>query len=337
MTNTKAYFRAHMKENSKAFAFILVVVLVLSAIATFNFQSRVYEIYDGKTYHSFIDSMLYFPVTVLCASAFALPMLEFSFFKKRTNLDCVYALPISRRSMGMVHYLSGLITLFCAFTLSYLVNFISLLSLGLEKINFVPMLPHYFLCLVLGVAVYSVMVFVFNEANSAGDGFWFILSYCFVFGLILLAVAVKTNNRYILESGASIPFWVFSELTDSYAYLVEMQTKGMTFWWQMPQYIFWLVFWAVLGIASAVGFYFSFGKRRAEKTEEISDSFFGYRVLIPVCAVSGMMIFSVFDSVFLSSLLVILAIAGYAVFRRSIRFKKSDIAVLLLLVVLMFV
>ena len=345
MTNTKAYFRAHMRDLLKIFVFILAIVLALTVLATFNLQSREHRYYDGQEYQRGFDTMLGFPVSIMCSLALVLPVIEFSFFKKRIHLDCAYSLPISRKSMGMVHYLSGLITLISAFTLSYLLNFTTLLSAENADFNFVPMLAHFFLCLVLGVAVYSVMVFVFNEANSAGDGVWFMLSYCFVFGLVLWAVAVRINNSYILGSGFAslpLPFGVFAELTDSYTYLVERHGGSVDFWWQIPQYIFWLVFWVVLGIASVLGFYFTFGKRRAEKTGEISDSFFGYRVLIPVGTISCMLIFSLFDSagwdiLIWKAIFELLAIVGYTVYRRGIHFKKNDVIMMIILAVFMFV
>lgn len=344
MTNVKAYFRSHMRENLRTLVFILAIVLAVTALTGFNEQSRQYSFYDNEhMLHRGYDAGLDFSVGILILLAFVLPVSEFAFFKRRINLDCAYSLPISRRAMGTVHYLTGLITLFSAFTLSYLLNFAFLLSIGSEHFNFMPMLAHYFLCLILGFAIYSVMVFVFNEANSVGDGIWFMLQYTLVFGLIVLALALLIDNAYILDyGGASLPFRVFSTLTESYEGVIEvnykLSFKKLLLWWQIPQYIFWLLFWIGLGILSAVGFFLSFGKRRTEKIGEISDSFFGSRTLIPVYALCLMIIQNLeFKHIAIWTIIELLALAGYTGYRRGFHYKKSDIAILCLLVIFLFV
>ena len=189
MTNFKRYFRMHLRANSRPIIYIFVTVLVLSFLIGINAQPSSYYDFETETTASCYKSTLYIPVTLMCILAYVLPVMEFSFFKKRINLDCAYALPISRRAMGTVHYLVGLIMLFGAFTLSYLLNFALLLSRGTGWFNFTPMIAHYFLCLLLGFSLYSLMVFVFNEANTKGDGIWFIVLYSFVFGLVFSAFA----------------------------------------------------------------------------------------------------------------------------------------------------
>jgi len=339
MTNMKAYFRSHMRENMKTFAFILTVVFALTVLIGFNGPLRQYSVYnDEQLYRKGYESMLNLPVNFMRFLAYILPVMEFSFFKKRINLDCAYSMPISRRAMGVVHYLSGLITLFSAFTVSYLLNFAFLLSLGSEYFNFLPMLAHYILCLIIGFAMYSIMVFVFNEANTKGDGIWFMFLYTFVFGFVVMALTLIMNNPDMFEhADASILWYALSTINDSYEYLVEMKSESMSFWWQMPQFVFWLVFGVVVGIASAVGFFLTFGKKRTEKTGEVSDSFFGYRVLIPVYAISSMLVISIFDSFILWGIIELLTLVGYTLYRRGFHYKKSDIEILCLLVIFLFV
>ena len=86
--------------------------------------------------------------------------------------------------------------------------------------------------------------------------------------------------------------------------------------------------WGVIGIAAAVGYVYRFAKKGAEKAGEISESWFGYRILIPIygyCLIfltteSFVSVFSV-----LYWLIFALMIIGYVVYRRSFRLKKSDI------------
>jgi hypothetical protein len=92
-----------------------------------------------------------------------------------------------------------------------------------------------------------------------------------------------------------------------------------------------------MGIAAAVDFFRTFGKRRMEKTEEISDSYLGFRTLIPIYAVTGMLCFQASDSIIFWVIIELFAILGYTIYRRGFHYKKSDIAILCLLLIFLFV
>ncbi len=333
MTNFKQYLRSHLKAGMRPFVCILVVVLVMTLLIGISEQpDRAYDI-DGMYIHDY-NSTLYIPVLFMCILVYVLTVMEFAFFKKRINLDCAYALPISRKAMGTVHYLSGLIMLLITFTASYLVNFILLLTRGPGWFDFSPMIPHYLLCLILGIAMYSFMVFVFNRANTMGDGIWFMILYSFVFVLLASAIMVILDSNSLFNEGnAALPWGVIDELTKSVQYVVELSDSGRRLFWETPELIGWLIFWITVGVLSAVGFFLSFGRERTERTEEISDSLFGFRVLIPLYAVCGMLVFEAWDTIIFFVIIEILTFIGYTVYRRGFHYKKSDIIVLLALLI----
>lgn len=337
MTNMKVYFRSHMRANLRSMMYIAVIVTVLTAVIGVNAQPVEHYYFESEKSVYDYRSTLFIPTAFVCVLAYVLPVMEFSFFKKRINLDCAYSLPISRRGMGLVHYLTGLIMLFGAFTLSYLVNFALLLSHGHEYFNFVPMIGHYFVCLLLGFSIYSLMTFVFNEANTRGDGIWFMYLYTFVFTVVVFALAEVTNEWSILTFGEAfdaLPWGTINDLTVGYQYLVELHPSNHIL---RPYFGFWFYVWVAIGILSAVGFFLRFGTRSTQKTSEISDSFFGYRVLIPLHAVCLMIATHSFDSVIVWILIELVALVGYTVYRRGFHYKKSDIAVLILLALFLFV
>jgi hypothetical protein len=303
-------------------------VLALTFLIGINAQPNFYYGYGSDKEIRDYYSTLYIPVTILCFLAYILPVTEFSFFKKRINLDCAYSLPISRRAMGTVHYLTGLMTLLGAFTSSYLLNYVLLLSRGPGWFYFTPMIAHYFLCLILGFAMYSVMAFVFNEANTRGDGIWFMVLYSFVFVLIYFAIAEITELYRIHDGYGAIPWGVIDTMTVYYQSLVEIDLYSTILFWEKSEFVFWFFFWVIMGIAAATGFFLTFGKRRMEKTEEISDSYFGFRTLIPICAITGMILFQSFDTIIFPVIIELFAILGYTIYRRGFHYKKSDIAML---------
>ncbi len=339
MTNFKEYFRLHLKANVRPMLYILAVVLVLTFLLGMTQQPvERYHFDTGKVFTVDYYSTLYIPVIFLCILAYVLPVMEFSFFKKRINLDCAYSLPISRRAMGAVHYLTGLIILFGAFSYSYLLNFALLIGRGTGWFYFTPMIAHYFLCLILGFAMYSVMTFAFNEANTKGDGIWFMILYTFVFVLIVVAIAQITDNWKLSDSAyGAIPWGIVDQMTTIYQRVVECNTGSIAALWNTPEFVGGFVFWIVAGVAAAVDFFRTFGKRRMERTEEISDSYLGFRTLIPVYAVTGMITFEVWDGVIFWVIIEFFALLGYTIYRRGFHYKKSDIAILCLLLIFLFV
>lgn len=321
MINFKQYFRSHLKANLKPIIYIITVVLFLTFMIAIN-EEKTYSFGTAR-----FQSTLSVPVMFMSILSYVLPIMEFSFFKKRINLDCAYSLPISRRTMGTVHYLTGLITLFGAFSASYLLNFIIMLSRGENYFNLTPILPHYFLCLFLGFAMYSVMAFVFNEANTMGDGIWFMVLYTFVFVLVFFAFGEMTDLKNVIDSSVLTPYGVISQLTSHYQCIVENAKYTIRFW-DKPGYYIGFIFWGIFGIASAVGFFLTFGKRRMEKTEEISDSWLGFRTLIPIYAVSGMISFNAYNYLTIWVIIELLALLGYTIYRRGFHYKPSDIIIL---------
>ena len=181
-----------------------------------------------------------------------------------------------------------------------------------------------------------MMVFAFNEANSTGDGIFFMILWSFV--MLFATLAMGRHIRMSYSHIFPFPWLLISKLTTSCQHLIEMTMpvySGARDFLQTPHCIFWIVIWSLLGIASGIRFFLSFGKRRMEKTEEISDSFFGYRVLIPYFAVTGIIASPSF-SIWL--IFEILALIGYTIYRRGFHYKLSDIIVLLsLLVFLIFI
>lgn len=336
MTSFKSYFRSHLKSNGNILLYLTVIALVLTLVIGISSGTGAY--WDSKlearvtTYRSTIDV----PVVFLCLLAYIAPVLEFSFFKKRINLNCAYAMPISRRALGSVHYLTGAITVLIPYTLSYFLNFILILTRGVQYYNLAPMIAHYFLCLLLGLAIYSMMVFAFNEANSTGDGILFMILWSFV--MLFATLAMGRHIRMSYSHIFPFPWLLISELTTSCQHLIEMTVpvySGARDFLQTPHCIFWIGIWSLLGIASGIRFFLSFGKRRMEKTEEISDSFFGYRVLIPYFAVTGIIALPSFS---IWVIFEILTLIGYTIYRRGFHYKLSDIIVLLsLLVFLIFI
>ena len=82
--------------------------------------------------------------------------------------------------------------------------------------------------------------------------------------------------------------------------------------------------WALIGIAAVIGYFYTFIHKRAEKIWDLSTSWFGYKTMIPICT------FSLFHMGFTGTgvvFVMILMLAGYFIYRRSFKLRRSDIIV----------
>jgi len=338
LTNFKQYFRKHLLSNRIFFIVVLAIALVVTVAIGYEQQPSKYYDRNVQEYYLYYEFSLRTPKDILILLACVIPVVEFSCFKKRSSLDCVYSFPISRRDMGCIHYLTGLIKIFLVFSASYLVNFIQALSHGAEWFNFEYLIPYYFICLFFGFAFYSLMVFAFNEANTVPHGIWYMIAYALVYYVFILALERITSRSIaaIILHGP-IRWGALDFVTVHYQKLIELYGDGYLKGWFLDVFIIETVFWGIAGIASTLGFFFRFGKKRTEITGGISDSVFGARTFIPVFSVC-VMIAGYTDNNILTYIAVqALTLLAYTVYRRGFHYKKSDIAVMCMLLIFFFV
>ena len=341
------YFRDHLRSKSKLLLCLVVFALVITLVYAVSGQRYEYTHWDYETDTEITkvsyDSCLGVPLFFLIVCSCVIPVTEFSFFKKRRNLDCAYALPISRREMGIVHYITGLICLIVPYTCSYVCNFLLLLRYP-EGFIYEPLLGYYFLNLLLSIAVYSLFVFVFNQANSTGDGIWFIILWSFLLLLILstynsfseivydtFLMDENSETRYEeyslwaakwqVDSSYGLPWGLLSQMNWIYGGVVEKaENRSLDELWRERDFLVFFVVWLLIGIGSVFGFVLSFGKRKTEKTQEVSDSWFGYKVLIPLYAFltnlgsGGLSILAI----------MIVSFVGYLIYRKGFHLKLWD-------------
>jgi len=111
-------------------------------------------------------------------------------------------------------------------------------------------------------------------------------------------------------------------------YDVRVYTK-LDHTWTVPT----LIIWTLSGIASAAAFILSFVRYRAERAGDISDSFFGYRFIIPAIGLSAIVMNN--DAILTETVIAIGMLIGYFIYRRSFRIKIEDIFTIVLGIVLM--
>ena len=270
-----------------------------------------------------------------------MPFLELSGFKNRRNLDTLYFFPIKRSHMALAHYLSGAIQTVFIYSVCFFSMWVVLL-LNTDYFALGYMGLYYVFSLLLGFVMYSIFSFILVQANSVVDGAIFCVLWAFFFYLAIWVVRVyflkpaiidtpywsasadfaSWGNIYVPINNLTVIFQDLIEINRQKVYYDYTATYAQIYFKQM--YMFFI--WGALGIAAAVGYFLTFVKKSAHMAGEISDSWFGYRTLIPAYGYMLIMISGVIDIV--TAVIVALMVIGYAIYRRSFKLKKSDIAII---------
>ena len=220
--------------------------------------------------------------------------------------------------MALAHYLNGLIQILTVHTVVVFAVFLRLQAY-IEYFNLAGLIPYYFLSLPLIVIMYSICSFVFMEANTVADGVVFEVIYIFILSLVALSLGDVLNIEYFrYYAGDYLLFSPMMELTNYYERIVEKRNSSLSSGYWISYSV-----WCILGAASFVGFVKTFTTHKIEKIGGISDSPFGYRVLIPLLTLCFFILTEDFLDVFYLGLIIL--VVGYIIYRRSFRLKRSDI------------
>lgn len=265
------------------------------------------------------------------------PILELSVFKTRRNLDTLYFFPIKRTKMALAHYLSGAIQIFTVYTVSFVLVWIYLLATtDCFKLGYMPL--YYLFSLLLGAVMYSIFTFLFSEGNTVPDGVLFCALWAFVAYLVMYvfhSVSRAVIDRQVWLELESLSEWgviyaPINNLTVIFQKLIEVNRASdpvASYYvnyadiYMAQMYMFFV--WGAVGIAAAFGFFFNFKRKGAHLAGEISDSPFGYKLLIPVYGY-GLLLLS--DGLEIMSVIIFaLMLVGYFIYRRSFKIKTRDI------------
>jgi hypothetical protein len=78
-----------------------------------------------------------------------------------------------------------------------------------------------------------------------------------------------------------------------------------------------------VGILASLGFFLRFKRKGAHMAGEVSDTIFGYKLLIPLYGYALLLMYS--DLSVMTVLIFALMLIGYFIYRRGFKIRKSDI------------
>lgn len=319
-----------------------LVLTVLSVILTQSVISESIEYYGDIEHIKYASTGIYILAVVLGIVCTVIPMLENMGFKNRRNLDTLYFFPIKREKMAAAHFIGGFIQCVFIYTVTFAISGIYL-AINTDFFELYHLVGYYFLSILLGFVIYSFFSFIFVQANTVADGIIMSVLWMFVLWVVMYAIFVLTKSVYLEEysyeayvsmrSLSNLPQWgivytPINNLTVIYQSLIEANQSEWNEFAYAQRYLsqyYCFIIWGVIGIACALGYFVTFAKRGANKAGEISDSYLGYRLLIPLY---GYSLITMIGSVEIVTILVfMLMIIGYVIYRRSFKLKARDLVI----------
>ena len=336
MTVFRRYLRQRL-ENSA------LRTLIMTAIAVLITHLAVTDgiLYGDAKYN---QTNLYVLATILCVLSSIVPMLELSDLKKRRSLDTFFSMPIGRGKLALTHWISGWLQVWFVYSVAYLWSSV-ILHTQTDYFDLSHLLPYYFISLLLGTVIYSFFLFLFGEGNTALDGFFFcvlgifVFTFIFAFGCQIINMIEKNTARkieFFMDPGWGILYAPINNLTVIFQRMIHVNQRltssASTYYDRLlSDFGLYFAFWIVIGVLSTVGYFVRFQRIRAEQIEDISNSWFGYRTMIPIYGYTALLYTGMDD--FLGLYILIAMLAVYILYRRSFRIKKSDVFVLLLSII----
>lgn len=326
------YFLYRLKSSTVRTVFLTLLALVFTISAADDCTTARLVAY--KTTGIYILAVI---LGVICT---LIPMLEIAGFKNRRNLDTLYFFPINRGKMAAAHYLSGLLQIFVIYSVSFF-SMWAFLAINTDCFALGYLIGYYALSLLLGLVMYSCIIFIFTQANSVIDGIIFCGLWVFLLYLVFYVVRVYFLRPFIIDTAywadtSDISTWgilytPINNLTVIFQDLIEVNRVGEAAMYNYTSYdagrylsqIYMFFIWGAIGIAAAVGYFITFIKRGAHMAGEISDSWFGYKLLIPLYGYMLLMIYGELD--IMTFIIVALMLIGYVIYRRGIKLKRSDV------------
>ncbi|MBQ8394512.1 MAG: hypothetical protein IJX49_02955 [Clostridia bacterium] len=277
----------------------------------------IYQAEDGIKNKFVYSPNLSFVVGLGMCLTYLVPVMVYSFKMKKRSVDCYYALPLKKEKLYLAETLVGLCLVLIPFTVAYWGGFFTLLIRPENPYNMVWYLPAYFGLLGFLVCLYGWNAFVFTRANSVGDGIVFMLSYTFMLFVALSLVASFGDYNILpweFRGYFMSPVGLFA-FGGNMEWLIRGNVGAAN--WDIGGY----VISALLGVIGYALLFFNLRFERAENAEQVSNSWFGYKVIIPVYTASLLGLWGDVAEALLFVMIVLAAIVATIIYQRKFRFS----------------
>ena len=287
---------------------LILVVVTISVLLNYKFE------WQNQIYYAPISM----PAIFMVVLSTLVPLCEFSFKMNKANIDTLYSMPIKRSKIHFARLIMGLIEIIIPFTLSYIILLIWILAAA-NFYSFSYFIGFYFLLIGLGIIVYLIITFIYTRANTYHDGIIFIAFYAIIleifFSIIRSFTDVVQAWSYSLYSPFFTLCYIFNEKSlghfiDGYVILNAV----------LP-----VIIYLLISIGFTFIYFHDIYRERPENISQKSDSWFGYKVLLPVTIV----LLSIYALANNYIIIYILGAVGayfvYVIYQRNFRIRRENV------------
>lgn len=316
-------FLLHELKKNLWFVVLLTAVCAFPYMATVATSPMTSQWYIEETYTYLpVSPNLWMVGMGLILLTFVVPVAVYSFKMNKRSVDCFYAMPLKREKLLFVKTLVGLFLVVVPFTLSYWLGFFTLLIREGNPYQMLWYLPTYFGLLLYGVLLFGWHAFVYTRANKPFDGIVFLIAYAFVGMVIVMGVlgALGLENAYEHVGIKTVENYMdFGGVINFFSNMENLIMKDSVSDWEIEGFL-------IPSLLGVIGYTLLFSLERfqkAENAEQVSNDWFGYKVLIPVytayCLASAINL----SSVVLGCVCVAFSFVAIVVWKRKFRIGKS--------------
>ena len=315
MKKTWKFFCFELKKRLWALI-VLAAVCALPYIAELSTMELIY-VYPhhetGELITVLNSTQIAAAILALGALCYLSPVLVYSFKMSKRGVDAYYALPLKKEKLYLVKTLVGLLLVLVPFTVMYWSGFLTLLFRAGNPYDMFWYLPAYFGSVLLGICLFGLNAFLFTRGNTVADGIVFMIAYIPLFLMIYEYATNLFGSRLQSSYENFITFGGLIEFGNKMSSLIS-RYENVTF---SP-----LTF-VVLPVLGTLGYALLFALlpyEKGENAEQVSDSWFGYKILIPIYTAFLLALnLSTFDIIWFFTI-AMAAIVATVVYQRKFKF-----------------
>lgn len=340
----KKYFIYQLKKNllplALLFGFALIVYVLPLTVDDYSYWNKSIEpvyitVYTGN-------------ITIALGLMSAIvPIYMFNYKMKKRSVDMYYSLPLSKTKILAVHFILGFAMVLAAYSAAYWLGFLIVVA-KIRKLQYIFYFWLYLASIIPAFIIYALAAFSFTRASTLVDGIIFVITtHCVLFVMLsgVQTIIETVNYRYYnyVNPGAFIVAAPLSRVHEVLGYMITNKGSlgGYSGWslsmsWGTSDIkIYDIVNEVVslsvltLGAAGATAAMFLTEKNcKAENCGQVSESIFGYKVMMPVYTVALFIVAS-FSTIELNAviwgILAFCTLIATIIWRRTIKIGKTGL------------
>ncbi len=258
------------------------------------------------------------------------PIYEFSFLTKKRSVDYYYSLPVKRSSIVLFKLIAGFIKILISYTVVF---FLGLLIIVLKENSYYILyfFVYYLVSIFVAMFLYSFISFIFVRANTIIDGILFTILINVAVLLLVLSIDKLMYDLFTIDFIVNVadltffqPFMLIRDFFEELIYYGSVSMVPLRASLIGKYHLF--IIWFLIAIASVFGLLYSTKVDKAERAEQISNSYFGYRILIPLITVTLIYATNINPFEYISYFVIFAVIMGgilvlYIIYQRTFKLK----------------